>query len=581
MDLAAQAGSRPQSVDNAHRRIVFVSNFYPPATVGGAEVVAHRQALALKERGWEVFAFAGQLTAGAVPGGTLVTNEQDGIPVYRLEIQSLDPDSNFSWPLAEAYFRALVSAYDIKWVFCHNVIGLGVGIIPLARSMGLRVITTLHDNWGHCYRGTRLREDGSVCDTPQECWACHPGIRIPSGGRLPIRVRRDYVAWCLEQADTLISPSRFTARSYDEAGVARHRINAVSNGIDLHAIPPVIRSGEGPINFLCAAYMGEHKGIPQLLEAAELLWRREDLRGRWTLSLAGAGHLAPMVQARLAASKFGDAVRFLGKLPRAELIRTLSRSQAVVLPSVWPENEPVILLESIASGAVPIATNLGGNPELIHDGETGILVERAAPAAIAAAMIHLIENGPSLIPTLSAANLAQRDRLSERHTMDRLETLLTDPPAPAPAPLPVIICGGGEPDLGSKILINTLHDLLPDTPIRLIWQDWADAQTWSGAVAYWHWTRESDLLPAFERAARYGLPVITRSDPNLTARFNWTAGLHHYQQPEGFAAILQQLLSTPPSDQMKPEVALSKSILRAYTMLRDRRDFRLEAATLK
>lgn len=580
MDLSRPPDAPPQAENSVHKGIVFVSNFYPPAAIGGAEVVAHRQAMALKERGWDVFAFVGQVS-GSVPRGTLVTDEQDGIPVYRLELQSLDPDQNFNWPLAEAYFRALVSAYGIKWVFCHNLVGLSVGIIPLARAMGLRIITTLHDNWGHCYRNTRLREDASVCDTPQECWACSPGIDVPGGGRLPMRIRRDYVAWCVEQADTLISPSRFMGRSYAEAGVAADQINTVSNGIDLHAIPPVQRTGEGPVNFLCAAYMGEHKGIPQLLDAARLLWRRADLRGRWTLSLAGAGHLVPMVQARLATGEFGDTVRFLGKLPRADLVRTLTRSHAVIVASIWPENEPVILLESIASGAVPIATNLGGNPELIGDGETGFLVESSSPAALAAAMARLIEDGPSLIPAISAANLARRDQLSERHTMDRIESLLIEPHVP-PSRLrqPVIICGGGEPDVGAKVLVNRLHDLLPDIAVHLIWQGWAEAQQWSDAVAYWHWTTHGDLLPALERAARYGLPTIAHKQPSLTERFAWTSDLHLYQKPEEFAATIRRLVATDRRGDGGVDV-LSQSILRAYTMLRDQRDFRLEAAVLK
>ncbi|MDE1146826.1 MAG: glycosyltransferase [Azospirillaceae bacterium] len=574
-------GSSDMRDADLDKRIVFVSNFYPPVTVGGAEVVAHRQALALKNRGWEVFAFAGMVSSGAVPGGTLTVDEYDGIPVYRLEMASLDPDHNFRWPLAEAYFRALVSAYDIKVVFCHNLIGLSAGIIPLARSMGLRVMTTLHDNWGHCYRATRLREDGSVCDTPQECWACHPGIEVPRAGRLPMRVRRDYIAWCVEQTDTLITPSHFMARSYAEAGVGAERIHAISNGIDLDSIPSCVRSGEGPVRFLCAAYMGEHKGIPQLLEAAGLLYRRQDLRGRWSLTLAGGGHLAAVVRARIDSGEFGDTVRFLGKVPRAELIRTLGQSDAVVLASIWPENEPVILLETIASGAVPIATNLGGNPELISDGETGFLVERDNPAALAAVMARLVENTKALIPPISAANLARSQSLSEHYTADRIETLLTDPPPPLPASAPVIICGGGEADIGAKTLINRLNELLPDTPVRLIWQDWAEARTWTGALAYWHWTTGGDLLPAIERAARYGIPMLIHNHPDLKTRFAWVTDLHAYQRPEDFAGIIQHLLTRNAPKEDGIAAARTESILRAYTMLRDRRDFRLEAADLK
>ena len=71
------------------RRILLVSNFFPPRTIGGAEIVAFRQARELAARGHEVTILAGDQPSGIAPAGTLNFDVYEGLPVYRLSILSL------------------------------------------------------------------------------------------------------------------------------------------------------------------------------------------------------------------------------------------------------------------------------------------------------------------------------------------------------------------------------------------------------------------------------------------------------------------------------------------------------------
>src|SRR5271157_1479422 len=135
-------------------RILLVNNFFPPHTVGGAEIVAYRQARALASRGHKVTILAGTESSASNPAGRLDFDGYNGLPVYRLSMRSLGPDLNFYWPAAAQRLRAIIVAEQIEVVHFHNVMGLGANLIPTARDAGTRCIVTLHDHWGFCLRAT-------------------------------------------------------------------------------------------------------------------------------------------------------------------------------------------------------------------------------------------------------------------------------------------------------------------------------------------------------------------------------------------------------------------------------------------
>jgi glycosyltransferase involved in cell wall biosynthesis len=87
-------------------------------------------------------------------------------------------------------------------------------------------------------------------------------------------------------------------------------------------------------------------------------------------------------------------VRFLGQVDRAAVGDVMRAARAVVLPSRSYENQPMALLEAMALGLPVIGTDLGGIPELIDPGGSGLLVPVDDPTAIADAMATLQANTP-------------------------------------------------------------------------------------------------------------------------------------------------------------------------------------------
>jgi hypothetical protein len=341
-----------------------------------------------------------------------------------------------------------------------------------------------------------------------------------------MRLRRDYVAWCLGQADYLISPSAYLASAYAKAGFGTERISVVSNGIDLAAVPDRAKepSTDGVVRFLCSAYLGEHKGIMVLVEAMKLLAQDVSLSSRWHVTIAGEGHLRAALEKAVMTDGLSGHVSLLGRVPRAELLALMSKTDVAVLASVWPENEPVSMLEAIASGSAQIATRTGGSIELVEDMQSGILVTPGDPAELADAMRRYIDN-PALVTQHGAYNSNRRRQFDEANTIHRLEEIMAGKhksPVAVPGRTPVIICGTGWPPREVSALTSHAHEYLSDGPTpRFLWREWADARVWRDAVLLWLWDRHAEEW-LVNTALRSGVPILTPANP-------WAEGLaRHY-----------------------------------------------------
>jgi glycosyltransferase involved in cell wall biosynthesis len=492
-------------------RVIVVSNLYPPTVMGGAEVIACSEARALAARGLDVTVLAGTFTGEGREPGSIELDEMDGVAVYRVPLPPLDFNDNFYRPAVARYLTALISAHGAELVHFHNTMGLGANLIPAAKKAGVKVVVTLHDHWGFCFKGTAQRNDGVVCANSNECAACDPWVRPESGTPLPVRLRRDYVAWCLEQADLLISPSNYLGAAYRAAGISAP-IERLSYGVDLAAVPATAKTRSERVRFACLAYIGEHKGIPVLLDAAERLAHDETVSGRWSLTIAGPGHLARKVEEDIAAGRFAGAVHYVGQLSRDGAIDLINESDVLILPSVWPENEPVTLLEAIASGTAQLASRIGGIPDLVEDGKSGLLFEPGNTSDLADKMRRYISD-PALAARHGAWNRDRRTDFDEARTLDRLQQLYRQKVHPRESGAHVVICAGDPSPEELALLLHRFHAVERDRfQIRYIWHEWADRATWRQARLLWLWGGPPSLQ-CLTRALAQGLPVLAPESP--------------------------------------------------------------------
>jgi colanic acid/amylovoran biosynthesis glycosyltransferase len=221
-------------------------------------------------------------------------------------------------------------------------------------------------------------------------------------------VDRSFLARLLRDARFAVPISDYNRRlmeRYDAAGTPLHVVHC---GVDpdRYAYAPRTPPAAGPVRVLCVASLQEYKGHRFLLDA---LGRGGPGLDRVELDLVGRGELRAELERHAARLGLGDRVRFHGGLTEPAVAALLARAAIFVLPSIvvestgFMEGIPVSLMEAMAVGVPVVTSRISGIPELVRDGETGVLVEPEDPTALAAAISQVIGEGAALGPQLDAA----------------------------------------------------------------------------------------------------------------------------------------------------------------------------------
>lgn len=213
------------------------------------------------------------------------------------------------------------------------------------------------------------------------------------------------------------------------AGLARYvrigavpagKIRWVPNGVDTERFRPDaaararLRSELGLGNefvWLAVGRFEEAKDYPNMLQAFA---RVREARPESRLLIAGQGSIKPHAERLAAELGLRESVQFLGA--RADIPELMNAADAYVLSSAW-EGMPMVLLEAAAVGLPVVATDVGGNAEVVRDGETGFLVPPRDPAALAAAMIRLMSVS---VETLARMGEAARSHVKAHYALERV-----------------------------------------------------------------------------------------------------------------------------------------------------------------
>lgn len=173
---------------------------------------------------------------------------------------------------------------------------------------------------------------------------------------------------------------------------------------------------DGGLILLTAARLIRQKGHATALQAfARIAHRYPDV----TYVIAGTGRKEEELRGQVRELGLADRVRFLGPVPYEQMPLLHAAADVLLLTSRrtpdWTENFPNVCLEAMAAGKPVIAGRVGGVPEMVVDGRTGILVDPEDPESIALALGHLFD-APALRRAMGAAG---RDRIERELTHER------------------------------------------------------------------------------------------------------------------------------------------------------------------
>ena len=194
----------------------------------------------------------------------------------------------------------------------------------------------------------------------------------------------------------LVNCEAVAAWKVERERVAREKIEVIPNGIDLGRLPPFsldrraarLAAGLQRDRRLVAGVgrLDAQKDFPTFLRAAAMIAAEfPDV----DFLVVGDGEERAALEALARRLGLGARVGFSGL--RHDVPRLLAAADVLALTSIY-EGFPNVVLEAMATGAVAVATNVGGCRELVTSGETGLLVPPRAPAAVAAAVGRVLRD---------------------------------------------------------------------------------------------------------------------------------------------------------------------------------------------
>ncbi|MGH2542367.1 MAG: glycosyltransferase family 4 protein [Ardenticatenaceae bacterium] len=194
---------------------------------------------------------------------------------------------------------------------------------------------------------------------------------------------------------------RYLRQRYGDSAV---RVRRIYNGLDLERFPYRVPDRRRP-RVVGVGRLVEKKGFAYLVEACAILARRGC---SFECQIIGAGELEDELRSQIARVGLHERIRLTGPRPQSEIIRHIQEAAVLAAPCVIGSDGnrdglPTVLLEAMALGTPCVSTDVTGIPEVLHDGETGLMVPQRDPIALAAALERLLRDSELRVRLASLA----------------------------------------------------------------------------------------------------------------------------------------------------------------------------------
>lgn len=375
---------------------------FPPENLGGTEIYTESLACELAIR-HEVTIFYRQYVNTTQEAAMQCSTDLRLVPVkVRATAWFSNPIGEFWYSFRnttiERRFGALLEEVRPDIVHVQHVMGLSAELIPIAKKHGLPVVVTLHDYWYMCAKSQLIRPDEQVCemvDTGPDCVLCAAARVGLSALRwatplvaLPFLYRRQVVHRALQSVDCFIAPSHFLIAKYIAHGLPKDKIVYIENGIRLPvALPDRITRRNGRLRFAYLGAIAPQKGVHILIEAFNGLSPDSA-----ELRVYGDLETFPDYAAKLRRDCRNPSVHFLGPVPHEKVLATIAHADALIVPSLWFENSPLVIQEAAAVRVPVIASRNGALAEKVQEGKNGFLFTVGDPLALRAVIQSILEN---------------------------------------------------------------------------------------------------------------------------------------------------------------------------------------------
>jgi glycosyltransferase involved in cell wall biosynthesis len=381
------------------RLLVTLHNFLPEPT-RGAENVAIAQMRELLRAGHRLALFY----AGNAPPlpGQLEEIGLSGLNLFRMPYHPTKAQVLLSIrkPWVDRAFARVIRKFRPDVILFHHTARLSLTLPVVAARVGIPCAYVLHDYYLQCPSYSLFAWDADVCPggAPERCTQClyqsrygnRPPAVLAVAAAALLRWRERLVPRVVDAVNLFVSPSHALLEQAALRGLDLAPAVVVPNGqqpAECQLPPPRLN---GQVQFGYLGGVDRKKGTDLLMAAfSGELGRQLSIRGfRNQVSLSEFREAHPDFRGRL---ELFDA-------DRAAFFRDVDM---VVVPSIWLENQPMVVLEAFAHGRPVLASRIGGLPEIFRDGEGGRFFEPGDPASLRKLAQELTAN-PAAVANLAA-----------------------------------------------------------------------------------------------------------------------------------------------------------------------------------
>ena len=395
-------------------RILFLSNFFPPARPGGYTQWCHEVAERLAERGHTIGVLTSRHERAKAPA-----SEPN---IFRL--LHLEGDLAYYQPLhfftrwKKQHRENLVLLEQIVKEFAPDLLFVW-GMWALSKALPARaeqllpgrVVYYVSDYWP-----SALDMHTTYWQSPAQRWPMQVPKRVLSTVAMSMLAKEGQPDLKLEQ---VICVSARVRDLLVEAGLPVQHARIIHGGTDVERFRSIRERKfvAGHLKLLYAGQLVQHKGVHTAIEAMARLVNQSGF-DQIKLSLVGSGHpdYEAFLRDLVERERLHDFVTFHKPVSKDEMPAILQQFDVLIFPSIYEEPLARMTQEAMASGLVVVGTTTGGTKEILRDGETGFTFAPEDADGLAEQVTRLIID-PDLCCRLAQAG---RQTMLENFTLDKM-----------------------------------------------------------------------------------------------------------------------------------------------------------------
>jgi len=427
-------------------RILYTAHQFLPEHSSGTEILTYQTARHFRSLGHEVAVFTGfPVSIPLEDSARFDSYEYDGIHVERFLHASVPMGGQFNVVEAEynnlfaaRHLRKYVAEFQPDIVHFYHLGRLSASAIDACADVGIPMVFTATDFWPVCPMNQLRMPDHSPCTGPdmtgvnclrhittltQPAAASSILARIPdsmvslllraaAGGFLPNRwliphvqalyKRPAFLMDRFNKVQQVIVSTRLMRQILEQNGLKREKIRHIPFGIDYTHIPRRTRTRtRHTLRLGFIGTLSEHKGPHIAIQAVRALPGNLPVE----LSVYGDPNTFPSYSEELRCLASDDPrIVFAGTFPNWRVGEVLDSLDALLVPSLWHENTPLVIHSAQAAGCPVVASDHAGISEVVQHGQNGLIFKPGNVTELAA-HIEQLTSDHNLLPKLSAQAL--------------------------------------------------------------------------------------------------------------------------------------------------------------------------------